>query len=89
MFNFLGLKEYSVASIQAVREGDLLTVLGWFFSTDPFRNYWAATDIRSGLHHHVFPFDLLRTADRVASPVHNKKNRRCGLLRPGRFAGSQ
>ena len=38
-FNFLGLKEYSVASIQAVREGDRLTVLGWFFSTDPFRIY--------------------------------------------------
>src|SRR6185436_14718576 len=37
---FLGLKKYSVASIQAAREGDVLTVLRWFFSTDPFRIYW-------------------------------------------------
>jgi len=28
-FNFVGLKEYKVASSQAAREGDVLTVLGW------------------------------------------------------------
>jgi len=67
-------------------ESDLLAVRGCF-SLQIRRIYRVRTDIHRGLQH-VISSDYLRTSD-MASAVHNEEDRRCALLRPGRFAGSQ